>query len=434
MLISSLIYSLFFPFSRYKNKLFLSVYAFAHTLSFRPVLYCPTNKAVISKPIQINCVTIIYLPISKLCNWMWANSLIISIDLLNKYYLLTRVAIRYANENSREINSGKLIRSRAILFSHFQSRTQEASPGKLIDSFSHMHRKRLSKSSPTIHESAASDDFSRIFGSLSSHSWLHFAHVCSTVSLAEFCVWLRGSQRCCCCTDMNRIQSIFAEARDELFKRCSQFEFVSGEWKKYRRLFLLLPLARLAHRSPRLWAENINSRLKDTYKGNLLFELLGSVARSDIYIILIGWGHVTSLCFFLKMKKKWQQHTMKCIPWRSKVGELKIRLNSVWAFFFCCNQLFVFLAVPNDMCVCVYQAEWIKHVLRIHKFSKVFWAAHTQRLILRIIKNRYFSSFEKPRLDLNSTLRISNFVCIQFFLSFLVSAIIIVSDHHAFGS
>lgn len=48
---------------------------------------------------------------------------------------------------------------------------------------------------------------------------------------------------------------------------------------------------------------------------------------------------------------------MKCIPWKSKVRELKIRLNSVWAFFFCCNQLFVFLAVPND--VCVYQAEWI---------------------------------------------------------------------------
>lgn len=55
MLISSLSYSLFFPFSRYSNNLFISVYAFAHTLSFRPVLYCPTNKAVISKPIQINC-------------------------------------------------------------------------------------------------------------------------------------------------------------------------------------------------------------------------------------------------------------------------------------------------------------------------------------------------------------------------------------------
>lgn len=56
-------------------------------------------------------------------------------------------------------------------------------------------------------------------------------------------VWLRGS-RCCCCTDMKRIRSIF-EARDELFKRCSQFKFVSGEWKissTFLFIFLLLPL------------------------------------------------------------------------------------------------------------------------------------------------------------------------------------------------
>lgn len=237
---------------------------------------------------------------------MWVNSLINSIDLLSKYHLLIRVAIRYANENSREINPGKLITSRAILFSHFQSRTQEASPEMLIDSFLLMHKETVKahsrvQRSMTPPPATTSCEFSA-----------HYLPIHGSTSF--MCAWRCPWQSSVC--DFGAVSAAAAQTWSEfkafLLKRAMNYSkdavnlnlcLANGE-KYRRRFFLLLPLARSPHRSPRLWAENINSRLNDTYKGNLLFVLLGSVARSALYIILIGWGHVTSLSFFFLENEK----------------------------------------------------------------------------------------------------------------------------------